>query len=149
MEGPWLRRLPCPGLGNSFLGKGGSHLFLVGRGGRAIDVGWQGGEVRPPVSRKPHLLSILDQSGVASNLAIWRVLQSVGHTTAINLIMLPTWCNLALAPIWSIWRRAQSGNLAAEAIWRNTTKSIEIRSPLPGTHDIDKTSNGNGIRLGR
>ena len=152
MDALVCRGSPGLGLGTPSWGERlllGSHIFLGGRDGQAVGIGWQGGEARPTFSQRLHLPSIMDQSGVSSNLAIWRILQSGGRATATNLIMLPIWCSLALAPIWPTWQRAQPDNLAAEPIWRNTTKCIEIQRPLPGSHDIDKTRNGNGIRLGR
>ena len=118
------------------------------RGGRGPAICLRLRLAKPSRAKLSRARRLPDQSGVGSNLAVWQLLQSGDHTTAINLIVLPTWRNLELAPIWSIWRLAQSGNLAAEPIWRNTTKSIKIKRPLPSTHDITKMGGGSGNQIG-
>ena len=62
------------------------------------------------------LPNTLEQSGVASNLAIWRILQSGACSFKVNLTLMSIWRNLALASIWPIWRQYQSGNLAPGSI---------------------------------
>ena len=55
--------------------------------------------------------------------------------------------NLALAPIWPIWQHGQSGNLTTESIWRANTKRPWFKTKGVATLKIDKTDDGQGIRL--
>ena len=71
--------------------------------------------IKQRIRSGPFLL--ITQSGGMLILAIWHRGQSGPQRRAINLMECPIWPNLVTSPIWPIWRKRQSGNLAIESIW--------------------------------